>query len=146
MTSSASDREQKEQIAQVAEQVTVRDTPDKEEPPMTAQVAAPNEPQEEEVTVEDNDEEALEAASEETTEAGAMRAQQGTRWECKVCGFTRNTKNQMEKHMKTHILDEEDASHTCRECPFQAINRDQLVEHLYKKHNKHTKNICKHIS
>ena len=38
--------------------------------------------------------------------------------------------------------DEGDSSFLCGDCSFQAMNRYQLLEHLEKKHDKHTCNSC----
>ena len=65
--------------------------------------------------------------------------QGGQRIECPICGLTRNNKNQMEKHMKKHDDDEEDGMFTCtEECQYQTMNRDQLIEHLERKHEIYT--------
>ena len=70
--------------------------------------------------------------------------QGGQRIECPICGLTRNNKNQMEKHMKNHDDDEEDGMFTCtEECQYQTMNRDQLIEHLERKHEIYTCSKCK---
>ena len=53
-----------------------------------------------------------------------------SRFECPICGYTRNTKSQIEKHMNTHDEEEEDSR--CQECSYQTNNRDQLSEHIAK--------------
>ena len=62
----------------------------------------------------------------------------GARFQCPICGLTRNTKSQIQKHMEVHDEDEEDGSFTCDNCSYQTISRDQLIEHTEKKHIKIT--------
>ena len=49
---------------------------------------------------------------------------------CNLCGYTRNTQTQMDRHMKRHEGEEEDSDHTCQHCSFQCMNRDQLKLHI----------------
>ena len=58
----------------------------------------------------------------------------GSRYECPICGYTRNTKSQIQKHMDTHDEEEEDIR--CQECPYQTNNKDQLMEHIKRTHTK----------
>ena len=58
----------------------------------------------------------------------------GARFQCPICGLTRNTKSQIQKHMGVHDEDEEDGSFTCNDCSYQTISRDQLIEHTEKTH------------
>ena len=45
--------------------------------------------------------------------------------------------------MKSHDNDNQGESvFTCRECDFQSVNREQLIEHIKRKHNKHICNSC----
>ena len=72
-----------------------------------------------------------------------LNTQEGTRRICTICGRTRNTKTQMDKHMKTHDHDkEDDSTFTCGICDFQSQTRDQLVNHLIRKHDIYTCNSC----
>ena len=65
------------------------------------------------------------------------------RIECSICGLTRSSRHQMEKHMKNHEDDEEDCMFTCtEECQYRTMNRDQLIDHLERKHEKYTCNKC----
>ena len=66
----------------------------------------------------------------------------GAVFECPICAFTGKTKSKIEKHMTCHDNDEEDSTFLCEDCPFQCINRDQLLEHLETKHEKHICNTC----
>ena len=59
---------------------------------------------------------------------------------CSICGKTRNTMHAMDKHMKDH--EEDDSSFSCGKCDFQSQTRNQLVEHLKKKHDLHTCTSC----
>ena len=60
----------------------------------------------------------------------------GNRIKCQICGYTRNNKNQMDKHMsERHGKDEENSSYNCRDCSFQTIKRDHLVNHLKETHD-----------
>ena len=55
-----------------------------------------------------------------------------------MCGLTRNTKHQMEKHMKEHNEEIDDGDFTCDECSYQNNSRDQLAKHIkeaYKRNN-----------
>ena len=42
----------------------------------------------------------------------------------------KNTKKQMERHMICHEDDEEDSEIPGTKCPYEAMNRNQLLEHL----------------
>ena len=64
------------------------------------------------------------------------------RFNCDICGKTHNTRNKMEKHMKDHEEDIDDASHTCSKCSYQTISRDDLVQHLYRAHGIQVKETC----
>ena len=68
----------------------------------------------------------------------------GSRYRCPTCGFTRNTKNQMDKHMKEHQEDIDDCSFTCRHCPYQTNSRNQLENHIKTTHEPsiQNSNIC----
>ena len=72
----------------------------------------------------------------------AATCQAGAVIECPICGFIGKTKNKIEEHMACHDKDEEDSSYLCGDCSYQAMNRDQLLEHLEKKHDKHICNSC----
>ena len=67
---------------------------------------------------------------------------EGAQFECPICGITRKTKSKIEKHMSCHDSDEEDSSFLCGDCSYQAMNRDQLLEHLENRHDKHICNSC----
>ena len=67
----------------------------------------------------------------------------GSRFECPICGLTRNNKNQIEKHMHIHDEEEEDSGYTCRECSYQTSNKDQLIEHIERAHTQNTKSLFK---
>ena len=66
----------------------------------------------------------------------------GAVFECPICAFTGKTKSKIEKHMTCRDHDEEDSTFLCGDCPFQCMNRDQLLEHLETKHEKHICNTC----
>ena len=51
--------------------------------------------------------------------------QAGTRFKCPLCRYTRNTRNQMVKHMKTHDENVDDGSYTCGICSYQNNTIDQ---------------------
>ena len=110
MPPNASDweKEKGEQLAPVVDPVTAPATLDTEEPP----VVAPKEPQ---VNVDNT------GVQENVGEQqGSWQEVRGSgRFKCPICGKTRNTKNKMEKHMSDHEEDIDDASFTCRECPYQ---------------------------
>ena len=72
----------------------------------------------------------------------ALPDQGGSVFECPICGYTGNSKSKIEKHMECHDNNEEDSTFLCNECPFQSMNRDQLLEHLETKHDKHICNTC----
>ena len=83
--------------------------------------------------------------TEDTTESASeaeWRIQGNKRLECPVCGLQKNTKKQMERHMICHEDDEEDSEFPCTKCPYQAMNRDQLLEHLARTHRYLTCNKC----
>ena len=40
----------------------------------------------------------------------------------------------METHMKNHDDDEEDGSYICEMCAHQAMNQDQLLQHIERAH------------
>ena len=44
--------------------------------------------------------------------------------------------------MACHDNDEEDATFLCKDCSFQSMNRDQLIDHLETKHEKYICNTC----
>ena len=67
---------------------------------------------------------------------------EGAAFECPICGHTGNTRSKIEKHMECHDNDEEDSTFLCVDCSFQSMNRDQLLEHLETKHDKHICNTC----
>ena len=64
------------------------------------------------------------------------------RFLCPICGLTRNTENQikntckftMKKKRMVDIL-----GYTCRECSYQTINRDQLIECIDRTHTQKMK-------
>ena len=70
--------------------------------------------------------------------------QQVSKQTCDVCGFTRKTQSQMNKHMKTHgEFVEDDRTHICNRCSLQCLNRDQLKEHIERSHKlEHSCNNC----
>ena len=65
---------------------------------------------------------------------------------CLICGRTCTTSNAMEKHMKDHEQDLDDASDDSsfnrRKCHFQSETRINLVEHLKIKHGLYTCSSC----
>ena len=69
---------------------------------------------------------------EESNSTSGAWERAGSRFECPICGYTRNTKSQIEKHMHTH--DEEEEEHSCQECSYQTNNIDQLHEHVARAH------------
>ena len=68
--------------------------------------------------------------------------QQGHIFECPICGYKGKTKGIIEQHMTCHDREEEDSEFTCKDCAFQAMNRDQLIVHLGTTHDKHTCIFC----
>ena len=76
---------------------------------------------------------------------GATAAQTDQRrieFKCPICGFTARTESKIEKHMACHDNNEEDSTFLCRDCSFQSMNRDQLLELLETKHNKYICDTC----
>ena len=72
-------------------------------------------------------------AQEKTTDIPVTQIQpknQNNRFQCEICGFTRNYQSQIMKHMKIHDMNEEDCSFNCKVCSYQSKNRDQLTEHI----------------
>ena len=62
---------------------------------------------------------------------------------CPICGLTRKSKMQIEQHMASHDKDEDDSQFNCDKCPYQTINRDQLLEHIERTHESNsTEYIC----
>ena len=68
--------------------------------------------------------------------------QRGSQFKCNICGYTRRTKKQLEKHMTSRHDTEEDSSFCCGECSFQTNNKHTLIQHLEKSHSKHICNNC----
>ena len=57
-----------------------------------------------------------------------LAGRQGTRFKCPLCRYTRNTKSQIIKHIKTHEVS--DGPFICEICNYQSNNRDQVNEHI----------------
>ena len=73
----------------------------------------------------------MENGHEETGDTAFLR--QGSRYACRTCGMTRNTRSQMEKHTRdSHAMEDgnDDGTYTCNHCPNQYTNRDQLQQHV----------------
>ena len=88
----------------------------------------------------DNDKETEEQKKSQSSSEWSIQG--GNICECPICGLTRNNKHQMTKHMKSHNDETDDSSFTCKYCSYQSMNRDQLVEHLERKHVKYICNKC----
>jgi hypothetical protein len=73
---------------------------------------------------------------------GAQTDQREAKFKCPICGFTAKTESKIEKHMSCHDGNEEDSTFLCGDCSFQSMNRDQLLEHLETKHDKHICYMC----
>ena len=61
----------------------------------------------------------------------------GSRYRCPTCGYTRNTKNQMDRHMEEHKEDIDECIHvinTCDKCADQNKKQEQLESHKKNAH------------
>ena len=65
------------------------------------------------------DQEVEDKQEEEQGEAWHKVQKQGNRFRCPTCGFTRNTKHQIEKNLNKHKEEAEDGDYTCMKCSFQ---------------------------
>ena len=70
----------------------------------------------------------------DSNEAWHNSGRRGSRFQCPYCRYTRNTKSQLEKHMKEHEEEVDDSSFTCDECPYKNNSRDQLNRHMKTAH------------
>ena len=55
-----------------------------------------------------------------------------SRYRCPTCGYTRNTKNQMDRHMEEHKEEIDECMHVitiCDKCAYQNKTREQLEIH-----------------
>ena len=65
----------------------------------------------------------------------------GSRYKCPVCGYSRNTKHQIVKHIKEqHEQEIDDGTFLCSECSYQSISRNHLENHISRAHNHTIKN------
>ena len=69
-----------------------------------------------------------------SNEAWHNSGRRGSRFQCPYCRYTRNTKSQLEKHMKEHEDEVDDSSFTCDECPYQNNSRGQLNSNMKTAH------------
>ena len=54
---------------------------------------------------------------------------------CNICGITRNTQYQVDKHIRnTHNMEEDDSSYNCNDCSYQCMSRDVLKKHIETAH------------
>ena len=77
----------------------------------------------------------------------------GNRFRCQTCGYTRNTRSQLNKHIRECHEENNDNSAapqnglTCQDCSYQTISRDQLIEHIERTHTQNIStfkcDICK---
>ena len=72
---------------------------------------------------------------EEWVQQGRNKNKNKKKFQCQICGLARNTKMQIEQHMRSHDKEEEDSEFTCDQCAYQTINRDQFIEHMDKAHS-----------
>ena len=83
-----------------------------------------------------------EGDTEDKTEEGAGFKQQTGRVRCIVCGYTRNTQSQMNKHMEQHKQEGQyipaGQFHCCLvafpQCPFQCSSNADLLKHIETAH------------
>ena len=68
----------------------------------------------------------------ESEEAWHRVQRTGSRYKCPTCGVTRNTKNQIERHMREHEEDIDECIHvinTCDKCSSQSKTGNQIDQH-----------------
>ena len=98
-------------------------------PPLGAPPEAPQVTEE----VEESSQDQKQPDEEDSNPPGAWQ-RAGARFECPICGRTRNTQSQMQKHLQIHDEEEEDGGQTCQQCSYQTTGRDQLIEHMERTH------------
>ena len=75
-----------------------------------------------------------ESRTRESNGAWSQAGGRGSMFQCTYCGYTINTKSQIEKHIREHEEETDDGTFTCDNCSFQTISRDQLVKHIKAAH------------
>ena len=108
---------------------------------------SPQETQEDELQGQDEQED-----EQEQGDNWHEQGRHGGKFRCQTCGYTRNTKHQLERHVRELHENTEEETFMCRNCSYHGIGMDDLNNHIMQEHvtdndishenNENTQIIC----